>query len=456
VKLSDGAEVSLPTKPANLLINENEAVVVETPGSGGYGKPQERNKAAVENDFASGKFSRDSSRSITAWSRRHELRRNRHRRGHQRGGDRISPAQGRREDAADRARRAGERRHRQERRDHPSELFDSPARSPGTREHHDVTNAKAELGKDAGFVQDGYCFVVSADMLDGAKKNIAMQKSLGIVNEWSEGPGFRSICLRSTPTASPASSTSRTAATPIRCRRPRPMWVRSGMPVAEFRARTPVRRLLREGDRIPASSSTRRGAGDFVVNAAGPWARPLAASAGHRPAAALGARAGHRVAGAAGRAVPKTSVSMGVDACYYRRSATIASSSGAASRRSMSTSIPITYKTQRRRGFHRRRADPRRAPLPAFSGMKLIEAYAALYDVTPDWYPIVGRVRASAGYADFSGGRRPRLQDRAGDRARARRLAAHRQGRRRLPPVQPRTASRKARCSCNPSGGTRG
>ena len=51
-------------------------------------------------------------------------------------------------------------------------------------------NAKAELGRDAGFVQDGYCFVVSADMLEGAKKNVAMQKGLGIVNEWSEGAGL--------------------------------------------------------------------------------------------------------------------------------------------------------------------------------------------------------------------------------------------------------------------------
>ena len=36
------------------------------------------------------------------------------------------------------ARRAGERRHRQERRDHPPELFDSAARSPCARQHHDV------------------------------------------------------------------------------------------------------------------------------------------------------------------------------------------------------------------------------------------------------------------------------------------------------------------------------
>src|SRR2546421_4416477 len=38
-------------------------------------------------------------------------------------------------------------------------------------------NAKAELGRDAGFVQAGYCFVVSHDMLEAAKKNVAMQRS---------------------------------------------------------------------------------------------------------------------------------------------------------------------------------------------------------------------------------------------------------------------------------------
>jgi N-methylhydantoinase B len=58
VKLSGGAEVPLPTKPANLEVKANEAIVVETPGAGGYGAPQDRDKAAVENDFVSGKFSR--------------------------------------------------------------------------------------------------------------------------------------------------------------------------------------------------------------------------------------------------------------------------------------------------------------------------------------------------------------------------------------------------------------
>ncbi|TMJ03356.1 MAG: hydantoinase B/oxoprolinase family protein [Alphaproteobacteria bacterium] len=59
VKLSGAAEVPLPTKPANLEVRPDEAIVVETPGAGGYGKPAERELAAIEDDLVSGKFSRD-------------------------------------------------------------------------------------------------------------------------------------------------------------------------------------------------------------------------------------------------------------------------------------------------------------------------------------------------------------------------------------------------------------
>jgi glycine/D-amino acid oxidase-like deaminating enzyme len=81
-----------------------------------------------------------------------------------------------------------------------------------------LENAKSVLGREAGFVQDGYCFVVSSDMLESAKKNVAMQRSLGIVNEWSEGPASRSTFLRSIRMESRVSFTNRTAATPIPCR----------------------------------------------------------------------------------------------------------------------------------------------------------------------------------------------------------------------------------------------
>jgi len=181
------------------------------------------------------------------------------------------------------------------------------------------TNAKAELGKDAGFVQDGYCFVVSADMLDGAKKNIAMQKSLGIVNEWSEGPGFPQHLPEINPDgiAGIVYEPHGGYADPVQATE---AYVGAFKAIGgEFRARTPVRRLLREGDRITGVEfDNGEIKADHVVNAAGPWAKPLAESAGLD----LQMRAVREQDTVwqvpAGRAAPKASVSMGVDACYYR------------------------------------------------------------------------------------------------------------------------------------------
>jgi glycine/D-amino acid oxidase-like deaminating enzyme len=39
-----------------------------------------------------------------------------------------------------------------------------------------------------------------------------------------------------------------------------------------------------------------------------------------------------------------------------------------------------------------------------FEGMSLLTSYAALYDVTPDWYPFVGPRRNLSGYFDACGG----------------------------------------------------
>ena len=38
------------------------------------------------------------------------------------------------------------------------------------------------------------------------------------------------------------------------------------------------------------------------------------------------------------------------------------------------------------------------------AGAKLVHAYSALYDVTPDWYQYVGPRAGLDGYVDFSGG----------------------------------------------------
>jgi N-methylhydantoinase B len=53
-----GGEV-LATKPSGIEISPAEAVVIETPGAGGYGPPSERAPAALREDYRSGKFSRE-------------------------------------------------------------------------------------------------------------------------------------------------------------------------------------------------------------------------------------------------------------------------------------------------------------------------------------------------------------------------------------------------------------
>ena len=41
---------------------------------------------------------------------------------------------------------------------------------------------------------------------------------------------------------------------------------------------------------------------------------------------------------------------------------------------------------------------------PVFQGCRRIDSYAALYDVTPDWYPFIGPREGISGYVDAAGG----------------------------------------------------
>jgi glycine/D-amino acid oxidase-like deaminating enzyme len=266
-------------------------------------------------------------------------------------------------------------------------------------------NAKAELGKDAGFVQDGYCFVVSADMLDGARKNVAMQKGLGIVNEWSEGPGFREHLPEINPDgiAGIVYEPHGGYADPVQATEAYVDAFRNAG--GEFRARTPVRRLLRDGNRITGVELDHGElSAGHVINAAGPWAKPLATSAGlDLPLRAV--REQDTVWQVpSGRAAPKTSVSLGVDACYYRPLGQGRFIIGRGFPKDYVDVDPYNYKTSADDDFIRDVQTRVERRFPPFSGMKLIEAYVALYDVTPDWYPIVGPRNGIAGYADFCGG----------------------------------------------------
>jgi N-methylhydantoinase B len=53
----DGEIRALPTKPGAVEIHPDEALIVETAGGGCYGPPAERDRGALAEDLASGKFS---------------------------------------------------------------------------------------------------------------------------------------------------------------------------------------------------------------------------------------------------------------------------------------------------------------------------------------------------------------------------------------------------------------
>ena len=266
-------------------------------------------------------------------------------------------------------------------------------------------NARAELGRDAGFVQSGYCFVISQDMLEGAKKNVAMQKSLGIVNEWSDGAGFPEHLPEINPEGIAATVYEPHGgyADPVQATE---AYVDAFRKLGgELRTRTPVRRLLRQGDRVTGVELDNGAvAGNVVVNAAGPWAKPLAESIGLTLPMRSVREQDTVWQVPAGRAVPKTSVSMGVDACYYRPLGQGRFIIGRGFPKEYFDVDPYNYKLGPDDDFISDVQTRVERRFPAFAGMKLMEAYAALYDVTPDWYPIVGPRGGISGYADFSGG----------------------------------------------------
>ncbi len=54
---ADGAHTQLDIKPSGVEVGPDQAIVVETPGAGGYGPAAERSREAVAEDLRSGKFS---------------------------------------------------------------------------------------------------------------------------------------------------------------------------------------------------------------------------------------------------------------------------------------------------------------------------------------------------------------------------------------------------------------
>ena len=265
--------------------------------------------------------------------------------------------------------------------------------------------AREELGHDAGYAKAGYCFLLSGEMLEGGRRNVAMQKAMGIVNEFREGCAFPEHLPEINPEgiAGIVYEPDGGYADPVRATE---AYVEAFRALGgTYRSRTPARRLLGDAARV-TGVETEDGdiAAGLVVNAAGPWAKPLAESVG-LPMPMRCVREQDTVWEAPrGRNVPTTSISNGVDAIYIRPLGERRYVIGRGFPKQYFDVDPYNYKHAADADFVTDVQTRMVHRFPAFSGMRLVDSYAALYDVTPDWYPFVGPRAGVAGYADFSGG----------------------------------------------------
>jgi len=264
---------------------------------------------------------------------------------------------------------------------------------------------KDELGQDGGLVQSGYCFLIAPDMVEGARRNVAMQRGLGVQTEWGDSGAFGQQLpeINRDGVAAIVYEPEGGHADPVRATEAYVAGFRREG--GEFRARCAVRRLLREGDRI-AGVELDDGAvsAGTVINTAGPWAKPLAASAGlDLPLRAVREQDTVWQAGGA-RPVPSVSISNGVDATYFRPLGEQRFVAGRGFPKAYVDVDPYNYKLTADADFVADIQQRFEHRFPALAGMRLVDSYAALYDVTPDWYPLVGPRAGIAGYADFCGG----------------------------------------------------
>ena len=173
----------------------------------------------------------------------------------------------------------------------------------------------------------------------------------------------------------------------------------------EIRRQSPVRSLQHTGKKVTGivTDAGPISAG-WVVNAAGPWAAPLAASAGIEMPMRVVREQDTLWEAAAGQKLPTVAISNGVDSVYLRPVGDRRYVIGRGFPKQYDDVDPYNYKATADDDFIadvRVRAERR---FGALAGMRLVDAYGALYDVTPDWNPFIGPRTGISGYADACGG----------------------------------------------------
>ncbi len=266
-------------------------------------------------------------------------------------------------------------------------------------------NMKAMLGRDGGFQRKGWWLAIGANMVEQVQANLEMQRGLGLNTELipPEELASRAPWLNTEDVAGLVFEPDSGFADPVMTTE---AFAHAFTDLGgEVRFRTSCRSLIRDGDRIvgivvddgPIFAGT-------VVNAAGPWSKPLANAVGldlelrsvREQDAIWEVRAG--------RPMPECPFSTGIEAAYCRALGGNRFILGLGFPKPYVDVDPNNYKATIDDDILALSFEKNAKRLPSLEGARLIGSYASLYDITPDFYPFVGARAGIAGYADFSGG----------------------------------------------------
>jgi sarcosine oxidase subunit beta len=265
-------------------------------------------------------------------------------------------------------------------------------------------DAPSRLGRDAGYRAAGYLFLTPADALAATERNVVMQKSLGIETRMLSASEIAELAwLNPDGVAGAAFEPRGGYADPeVATQAFMDAAVEKGATLME---RTPARALLRSGSRI-TGVDTDAGSllAEWVINAAGPWSAPLAASAGIEMQMRVVREQDTIWEARANRPLPTMAISNAVDAIYIRPLAERRFIIGRGFPKTYVDVDPYNYRQTADDGFISDVGTRMSHRIPSLEGARLINSYAALYDVTVDWYQYVGPRAGLDGYADFCGG----------------------------------------------------
>jgi glycine/D-amino acid oxidase-like deaminating enzyme len=282
--------------------------------------------------------------------------------------------------------------------------YSVPIGSNLTRESIGLLKGLTEAGFRSGLAQTGWHMLISEEMLEGTRATVEQVKSLGIATEFTDLASSRLAELVAPegvvgvvyePDGGYADPVHATEA-----------FVAAFQALGgEFRSKTPVRALVGDSKRVTGveleAESLEAG---VVVNASGPWAGKLGESVGLDMPLRVVREQDSVWEIRPGREIPEGPVSNQVDLVYARPLGNRRFVVGRSFPKPYFDVDPDNYKLEADEEFISDILERLERRYPWFQGASRIDSYAALYDATPDWYPIAGPRTGLKGYVDAWGG----------------------------------------------------